>query len=187
MSFSDLLDIAKDAAPTIAGMATTVATGGNPAAGAVVSAIFERIIGKKPKSGQDFEDMATEILGNPEKLQAFRLQMRQAELEELRIRTLDIQDARKLMTVSKGAVWISILVVCGFFTSIILAMTQAIPEGSENLAYLLIGTLASGFSSVLGYWIGSSSGSKEKNQMLAVYAEAAKKDQADRRKAGESW
>lgn len=184
MRFDDLLDIAKDVAPSIAGMATTMATGGNPAAGALVSSIFERVLGKKPKNAKDFEEMAAEILGDPESIQKFRLEMRQAELEELRIRTLDVQNARKLMAVSKGAVWISILVVSGFFIAVILAMTQTIPAGSENLAYLLIGTLASAFSSVIGYWIGSSQGSQEKNQLLATYAEASKVDQLARRKAG---
>jgi hypothetical protein len=184
--FDDLIGLAKDVAPSVAGMATTVATGGNPAAGALVASIFERILGRKPTGKDDLEDMASEILGDPSKIQEFRLAMRQAELDELKIRTLDVQDARKLLTISKGAVYISILVVTGFFASVFVAMTETIPTESQNLAYLLIGTLASGFSSVLGYWLGSSQGSKQKTEILQSYAEASRIDQEARRRVAEA-
>ncbi|MCG7985074.1 MAG: hypothetical protein JAY90_20280 [Candidatus Thiodiazotropha lotti] len=182
--FDDLLDVAKDVAPTVAGMATTIATGGNPAAGAMVSSIFERILGKRPESPQEFEDMAAEILGNPESIQQFRIEMRQAELEELRIRTLDTQDARKTLGISIGAVLISVIVVLSYAIAIIYVMTEEIPAGSQNLTYLLLGNLGTGFGMVLTFWLGSSTGSKEKTQVLAQYADAAKADQEARRKAG---
>jgi hypothetical protein len=180
MFFKRLLETVGDVAPTVAGLAATALSGGNPAAGALVGSVIKKILGKEPQSAADLEDMARDILGDPEKIQQFRMAMRQAELEELRIRALDVQDARKTLDKSSGAVWISLFVVIAYTIAMTIAMTTVIPAGSQNLAYLLLGNLATGFGMVLTFWLGSSVGSKEKTAILQKYADAAKADQSAR-------
>lgn len=71
-----------------------------------------------------------------------------------------------------GRVLVSIVVVCGFMTVTLLYLTQkytGVPPG-ETLT-LLVGALATNFSNVVGYWIGSSSGSTAKDEQNAKVAE----------------
>lgn len=177
-----LLAVAKDVAPTVVGAAATIATGGNPGAGAAAAALARKLIGAQPNASLD--DVAEQLLGSPEALQKFRLAMRQLELDELRVRTLDVQDARKTLDHSVGPVVISAVVVLGYFIATLVVMTTALPAGSENLAYLLLGNLGTGFGMVLTFWLGSSVGSKEKDQTMARYIDAAKHDQLERLKRG---
>ena len=175
-----LLKTAGDVAPTIAGFAAAALTGGNPAVGGVVSSIVGKILGKDAE-GKTLEEGARMILGDPEKLQAFRLEMRKAELEELRIRTMDVQNARELAKSSKGPIILSTVVVVGYLAATTLAMTMALPEESQSLAYLLLGNLGTGFGMVLTYWLGTSLGSQAKTQIMQRYMEAAQIDQKTRR------
>jgi hypothetical protein len=66
-----------------------------------------------------------------------------------------------------GRVLTSIIVVSGFITITLLYMTQklngnAVPE----ILSILLGALASNFTSVVQYWIGSSSGSSTKDNTI---------------------
>lgn len=177
-AFGKLLDAASDIAPTIVGTAAAAATGGNPAVGVLVKGIMSKVLGK---GGNTVEEAATEILGDPEKIQQFRMEMRKAELEELRIRATDVQDARKTLTMSKGAVIVSAFVLTGYLAATATAMVIELPPGSRELAYLLLGNLGTGFGMVLTFWLGSSVGSKEKDAAMDRYVQAAQRDQQDKR------
>lgn len=177
-----LLSTAQDVAPALAGAAATAATGGNPAAGAAVAALARKLVGADPDA--DLDSVAGALLADPDALQQFRLEMRRLELEELRLRTLDVQDARRILDRSAGPIVISFVVVVGYFIATLLVMTNELPPGSENLAYLLLGNLGTGFGMVLTFWLGSSVGSKDKDQAMAKYADAAKRDQIERGQRG---
>lgn len=179
-ALNGLLKTASDVAPTVAGLAAAALTGGNPAVGGVVNSIVAKILGKDA-DGKTLEESAQAIMGDPEKLQAFRLEMRKAELEELRIRALDVQDARKLAKASKGPIILSTVVVVGYLAATTLAMTVTLPEASQSLAYLLLGNLGTGFGMVLTYWLGTSLGSQSKTQVMQRYMDAARSDQQSRR------
>lgn len=72
-----------------------------------------------------------------------------------------------------GRVLVSMIVVFGFVGVTILYMTRKL-EGNAvpEILSILLGALATNFTNVVGYWIGSSSGSSSKDQALV---EAAKK------------
>jgi len=176
MSWYDkLLDTAKDVAPTVAGGAATVLSGGNPALGALVSSIVGKVVGK---SNPDLEEASQEILGDPNKVMEFRSRMRDAEIKELEVRTRDVQDARGLLKTSRGPIAISVLVVLTFSILLYLVMFVAIPAGSQAVAYLLMGSLGAGFTQVLNFWLGTSVGSKEKDSTINRFVEAAKSDRS---------
>lgn len=178
MWYKQLLDIAKDIAPTVAGGATTVLSGGNIALGGVVSSIMGKVLGRP---AQDLEEAAEAILGDPSLTMEFRSRMRDAEIKELEIRTKDVQDARQILKVSKGPIAISTLVVIAFSVLLFLLMFVAIPAGSQAVAYLLMGSMATAFTQVLNFWLGTSVGSKEKDSTIARFSTAAEFDQKARR------
>lgn len=180
MSFwRQLLDSVKDVAPSLAGVAGTMVSGGNPAAGAALAALARKITGGSPHD--DLDDLAEAILGNSDQLIQFRLEARRLELEELKLRTLDTQDARKAVEKSRGAIYVSALVSAAFAAAVLMVLFVSVPEGSQAVAYLLLGTLAAAFAQVLNFWLGSSVGSKEKDAILSRYVDAAKTDAAARK------
>lgn len=63
---------------------------------------------------------------------------------------------------------LAILVVIGFFLLIINLTFRKIILENENLLYLAIGYLAANFTTIIGYYFGSSEGSKIKTQLLST-------------------
>ena len=58
------------------------------------------------------------------------------------------------------------LVVLGFFSLLGLLIFKGIPEKNAELLYLAVGALIGSFSTVVGYFYGSSAGSAAKNDLL---------------------
>jgi hypothetical protein len=177
--YEKLLDTAKDVAPTVAGGAVMAASGGNPALGALVSSIVGKLVGEP---SPDLEKASQELLGDPKAISDFRKEMREAEIRELEIRAKDTQSAREILKHSKGPVVISTLTVSAFSVLVFLVMFVSIPASSQAVAYMLMGSLATAFTQVLNFWLGTSVGSKEKDNTISRFASAAELDQQARRK-----
>lgn len=178
--YNKLLDVGKDVAPTIAGGAATALTGGNIALGGVVSSIVGSLVGEP---NPNLEKASQAILSDPKLTMEFRSRMKEAEIKELEIRAKDVQSARKNLKYSKGPVAISVLVTISFATLLFLVMFVSIPASSQAVAYLLMGSIATAFTQVLNFWLGTSVGSKEKDDTIKRFASAAEQDQS-RRKNG---
>jgi len=58
------------------------------------------------------------------------------------------------------------IVVCGFFLLIYVLMKAEIPASSRDLLSLVIGALIGSFSTVIGYFFGSSAGSSKKDEIM---------------------
>jgi len=179
--YEKLLDTARDVAPTVAGGAAMALSGGNPALGVLASSVIGRVVGRQ---GADLEHASEAILGDPEKLAEFRSRMRDAELKELEIRAKDTASARDLLKHSKGPIVISTLISFAFSALVFMVMFVEPPEGSQAVAYMLLGTLAGAFTQVLNFWLGTSVGSKEKDNTISRFASAAEIDQKARRSNG---
>jgi hypothetical protein len=99
---------------------------------------------------------------------------REAELQALCARLTDVKDARAqtvALAQAKSAVqWapaiISFVVLSTFGAVMWAALTRSLPAGSETILNMLLGTLAAMATSVVGYWVGSSSGSAQKTDLL---------------------
>lgn len=177
--YEKLLDTAKDVAPTVAGGAATIASGGNVALGGVVSSVMSKVLGRPV---EDVEEAAQAILGDPEATLEFRARMKEADMRELEIRAKDTDSARGLIKNSVGPVVISTIVTLSFAVLVFMVMFVSIPSASQAVAYLLLGTLGTAFSQVLNFWLGTSLGSKEKDSTISRFAQAAERDQQVRRK-----
>jgi hypothetical protein len=96
------------------------------------------------------------------------LQHRQAEFSD----TASARDREKEVVKATGKVDINLYllawtIVLGFFGLTALLMYIKLPAGQTEVIFMLFGGLVSGFSTVLGYFFGSSRGSLMKSQIIA--------------------
>lgn len=93
------------------------------------------------------------------------------QFKELELYLNDVASARARQAAVKDSVP-SILagaVTIGFFTILIMIMKGMIANGMENVVNIMLGSLGTAWISIIGYYFGSSSGSKEKDaHMLAM-------------------
>ncbi len=72
-----------------------------------------------------------------------------------------------------GAPVISLVVVIAFFVVLMVIALRGIPPGAETILNVMLGFLGSAFGAVVGYWVGSSSGSAQKTEVLGNLAAQA--------------
>lgn len=94
-------------------------------------------------------------------------------LEETKARLQDTQNARgaeiermKAGSSNKFMYYLAAIVVIGFFGVVTTLFFVDVPTASENVLYMLVGTLAAEFGSIMRYFFGSSKGSSDKTAML---------------------
>ena len=88
----------------------------------------------------------------------------------------DIQSARELTlglvransVIAWGAPVISVITVVGFIATLVALIFYKVPDSQGVL--ISLGALSSGFTMVLGFWIGSSKGSADKTEALTALA-----------------
>jgi hypothetical protein len=101
-------------------------------------------------------------------------ELEKLQLEETRAYLADVQSARSReveMAKATGErdlnmyvlAWV---IVVGFFGLLGLLFFTGVPETGRDLLNLSVGSLLAGFSTVVGYFFGSSAGSKAKNSIL---------------------
>jgi uncharacterized membrane protein YbhN (UPF0104 family) len=59
------------------------------------------------------------------------------------------------------------LIVAGFFVLLYLLISTEVPEKNTNVLNLVIGALIGSFTTIVGYFYGSSKGSSEKTELLS--------------------
>jgi hypothetical protein len=116
---------------------------------------------------------------------------RQTQLAELQQRLADVQNARtnllNLATSKSPIAWVaptvSFLVMIGFYVLLtILIINHSKDDNSlskDQLINICIGALVAAFSTVVNFWIGSSKGSQDKDQVQAAQTTAVLKTQAE--------
>jgi uncharacterized membrane protein len=152
---------------------------GESVAGAVAQAV-------QSATGTSDEQVASAAINsNPQVAAQLRMQLaqiaaqqeqaaRQAELDALTARLRDVADARAqtvaLARTGSGVSWapaiVSFVVLGTFGVVMWAALTRALPQGSETILNMLLGTLAAMATSTVSYWVGSSSGSAQKTDLL---------------------
>lgn len=110
---------------------------------------------------------------------------RAAEMEAFRARLSDVQGARGAMVrmagqggslLAWGPAMVSAIVTTGFFGMLGLFLFWT-PPAEHQQAYALlniaVGALVAGFTAVVNFWIGSSQGSREKDEVVRRFAASA--------------
>lgn len=165
----DWKKIVKTVAPTLA-----TALGG-PLAGVATTAISHALLGRDDAT----EDEITAALLNPnsDALMAlkkaeldFKAKMKKLDVDIDRIHAQDRDSARQrdIQTRDGANFTLAILVSLGFFGVLAAHIWVEIPESAQTPLSIMLGSLGTGWLSVLTYYFGSSIGSAEKNKILAA-------------------
>jgi hypothetical protein len=102
---------------------------------------------------------------------------RQADLDEMKARAADIADARsKTLDLARqgsaiawGAPVVSITITVGFFAVLLLMVFKPFDETATltiQLLNVVVGALVASFTAVVNYWLGSSEGSRSKDETV---------------------
>lgn len=104
---------------------------------------------------------------------------RSAQLEQMKVNVEDTKDARSslraLVEAKSPLAWapfvVSIIVLVGFYYILYYLIAYGIPKpaGQDReqvlqIVYIVIGAVTAAFTTVIGYWLGSSSGSRDKDE-----------------------
>lgn len=108
--------------------------------------------------------------------------VRQAANDALVLQLKDVQSARDQTTdlakIGGGLEWapavLSAIILTSFGGMLYVVLNSVIPQQSEALANVLLGTLAAMATQVANFWLGSSSGSNKKTAMLFASTPATK-------------
>jgi len=99
---------------------------------------------------------------------AERMRMSQLLIEEMKVHSGDRENARTMQIQTKE--WMpSILglgLMLGYFGVIAILMLFPVQQDAKEVMYMLIGTLSSALASVVSFYLGSSSGSHKKDDMI---------------------
>lgn len=87
----------------------------------------------------------------------------QEETKQLEIQRLSIESARALTRISRFPSILSLIILIGFFSMMALVVFIPLESKEQQVLYILVGTLATNFSTVIAFWIGSSQSSKIKD------------------------
>jgi len=99
----------------------------------------------------------------------FKAKIKELGIQEKQLENKDREGARKLYTVN---IWpqitLTILFVLGYFGILgaLFFSDIVIPDSKQLILNVLLGVLTAGVSSILQFWFGSSSGSKDKTAKL---------------------
>jgi len=179
----------KDVAKVVSNVAPLLGTLiGGSAGGAIGTAV--KLVASALGVGEDPEEVMQAIQTDPEALVKIKelelkhqeelaklaLERERLAAEQERARLQDLMSARQreievTRATGKRDVNLYVLawtVVCGFFGLCFALMKVPIPEGANDVVFMLFGALAAGFGQVLQYFFGSSKSSAEKTLLLAT-------------------
>lgn len=158
----------------VAAVAPTIATAlGGPLAGLAVKAISNLFLGHDAGSMQDIVNALSGA--TPDQLTAlkkidadFKIQMEQLNIDLERIAADDRDSARQMQMSTRD--WIpralAIGVTLGFFGILAVMAFHGMPPTGNEAFLLLLGSLATSFTSIISFYYGSSSGSRAKDDLI---------------------
>lgn len=128
----------------------------------------DAVLAKDPKLAVQLKIQLAQIAAAQEQAQ------RQAEIDTFKAQLADVQNARAqqvdLAKAGSRVQWapamVSLVVLATFGAVMWAALTHSMPPGSETILNVLMGMLGTGFAAVVNFWLGSSSDSHVKTQML---------------------
>ncbi len=125
---------------------------------------------------QDIDSAAAALRANPELALQFKTRAAEIEVELVKIAAEDRKDARAMATnlaaSGHAMAWapavVSVIIVAAFGLMLYSIISgTGIPDGSKDIASVMLGTLGALAIKVGDYWLGSSAGSKQKTNLLS--------------------
>lgn len=173
-----MFDLGKTANDILKVVAPVIGTAlGGPLGGIAAKILSETLLGTSEAST---EELAKAVMGaSPEQLlaikqaeNAFKLKLRELDIEEERIAMQDRDSARARESSVKDAVpkILGSLIIAGFLSTVFLVLGGYVEGMKDPMTATTVGTLIGYVSSkadqIISYYFGSSSSSSKKNDML---------------------
>ena len=181
MDWSALTPLIAGAAPTIGGLlGGLIPFPGGAILGQVAGKVLAEALGvpPTPEAVKNAIETGDQVVVQA-KLSEAEVRMR-TEVERFKAQLEDVQDARATMValekekspIKWGAPVVSVLVVAGFFSCVMMLFIVKIdlPPNVAQLLNVLFGVLIPAFGQVINYWLGSSAGSNDKTATIAAMA-----------------
>ena len=155
-------------------IAPTIATAlGGPLAGLATKTLSEALLGTPDAP----PDEIAAALGNasPEQLAKLReidanlkVTMKKLDIDLAQIDANDRGSARnrEIQTGDKTPMVLAGVVCFGFFGTLIGLMLYGLPQRGQDALLIMLGALGSAFTAIVSYYFGSSSGSRQKDQII---------------------
>lgn len=148
---------------------------GGPLGGMAVSALCDAL---GLPAGSKEADIEKQLLTNPDKLVelkkaelAFKQRLAELEIDLERVHSEDRNSARQREMAIKDKMpgILSVVITGGFFVTLYQVFVNGVAPGVDSmLVGALLGTLGTAWISVVTYYFGSSSGSEQKNNIIAA-------------------
>lgn len=159
-------------------VAPTIATAlGGPLAGLATKTLSEALLGNS--DGSPDEIAAALGSATPDQLARlreidanFKVTMKKLDIDLAQIDAGDRDSARKreVETKDRTPAILAGVVCFGFFGTLIGLMLYGLPNKGQDALLILLGALSSSFTAIIGYYYGSSSGSRAKEQIIEQMA-----------------
>jgi len=168
------MDLLKTFGPLLGSVAPTLATAlGGPLAGMATKALSMALLGNEDGSEDDIR--ASLLTASPEQLASvkkidadFKVQMKSLDIDLEALAVDDRKSARDMQKEVKD--WIpralAISVTLGYFGIIAYVLVSGLPLNGSEVLLMLLGTLSAGWTGVMAFYFGSSSGSQKKDAMI---------------------
>jgi len=168
------MDLLKTFGPLLGSVAPTLATAlGGPLAGMATKALSMALLGNE--DGLEDDIRASLLTASPEqpasvkKIDAdFKVQMKSLDIDLEALAVDDRKSARDMQKEVKD--WIpralAISVTLGYFGIIAYVLVSGLPLNGSEVLLMLLGTLSAGWTGVMAFYFGSSSGSQKKDAMI---------------------
>ena len=136
-------------------------------------ALSQALLGNESGSEDDLKaamsNASPEQLSVLKKIDAdFKVQMKSLDIDLEALAVDDRKSARSMQTETKD--WIpralSVSVTLGYFSIIGYVLVSGLPMNGSEVLLMLLGTLSAGWTGVMAFYFGSSSGSQKKDSMI---------------------
>ena len=168
------MELLKVFGPLIGSVAPSIATAlGGPLAGMATKALSLALLGNESGSEDDLKaamsNASPEQLSVLKKIDAdFKVQMKSLDIDLEALAVDDRKSARSMQTETKD--WIpralAVSVTLGYFGIIAFVLMSGLPMNGSEVLLMLLGTLSAGWTGVMAFYFGSSSGSQKKDSMI---------------------
>ena len=168
------MELLKVFGPLIGSVAPSIATAlGGPLAGMATKALSQALLGNENGSEDDLKaamsNASPEQLSVLKKIDAdFKVQMKSLDIDLEALAVDDRKSARSMQTETKD--WIpralAVSVTLGYFGIIAFVLISGLPMNGSEVLLMLLGTLSAGWTGVMAFYFGSSSGSQKKDSMI---------------------
>jgi hypothetical protein len=168
------MELLKAFGPLIGSVAPSIATAlGGPLAGMATKALSQALLGNESGSEDDLKaamsNASPEQLSVLKKIDAdFKVQMKSLDIDLEALAVDDRKSARSMQTETKD--WIpralAVSVTLGYFGIIAFVLMSGLPMNGSEVLLMLLGTLSAGWTGVMAFYFGSSSGSQKKDSLI---------------------